>query len=900
MSHLVAKSVENPDHNLNSGATNPSSCTENGRKMSQHKLLSSMSSYESDTDVYLTNPPMKLLNVSYSPQPPSAGDVLMAGDPEQSTSNPQYRRSSHTEGCRRSRNLDEVDSGHTRGGQILFDKENQDAAVSDLSTSNNSSIHSSASYGSKNKTKVTCRASFCILFQCQHICSRFSIFDLVPVIGSIGLYFFDLVTDILNGLSYYYNRDKNKDNMFYFIVTMIVIVVPSLIMQAFSIWWEVEDISEINKQRKNVGKPAEKRCYKHLFLFIVHLLQLGPIYRYFRAIQFGLKSRRREIQGNESRWKFYNNLWKYQLSDVSFLRVMESYLEAAPQVVLQIYIMVTTMQTPFITVLSCCVSIFGMSLMIVTWQRHLRDSIPESKKQISICGSLVLFLYRTCTITSRVFALALLLNVHVWAWIALFAIHWVICTIYIICQNTKLCNSRAQEYIYNVVIGFCYTFAYINVHTKQDSNNRYRMAVYYFLIFLENVAISMVWFYFRQGGGSLLEVLLGSNNSFSAVNVTTATEAPVKSIAPNIAIGFVFAVNGLFIVGILFMLVYYMLLHPTNGGPCCNAALVNIGELNTGEATGLTASAVAARSNYNLREKRSTSQFHSWHSTSLTYEEIDNKIKKRPSSDILPQTAFTYGDEQPLEDNKRVSAVIEVNSAACSCYSLRNTALGYQPIKTQSPSSSKLLSSPSIVNQPVQKHRVDEAERKRRYFTQLIQQKRELEHQQAMLKLNMDRQFSLGEHRKLTDHEPMAQSTALCVKPKKMDKIQDFATTQSTMTPTRKHLKSRNRLHSLEESPTHSAPPSFSHGTFPRYSRSSMGLRSHQKSGGLSTMRKENYLKPISENKTIAHTSAGMRDYSASLSNLTVAMSRSKQKVPRAMSFTVKKDEVIESMESSV
>uniref|UniRef100_H2YGZ8 XK-related protein n=1 Tax=Ciona savignyi TaxID=51511 RepID=H2YGZ8_CIOSA len=330
--------------------------------------------------------------------------------------------------------MDDVDSAPSREGRILV-KENvydNDCKNSQISNSENNSECSQLSEVNENPKNVTCYSTVCILISCKNICTRFSIVDLVLILGSIGLYIFDTATDILNGLSYYNKREENKDNLFYFILTMVVIVLPSFIMQAFSIWWEWEDDSKRNEKRKENGKMVKNTCCKHFFLCIVHVLQVGPIYRYIRAIHHGVKSRRRELQGNKKRFDFYDKMWKYQLSDVSFLRVMESYLESAPQVVLQIYIMIKTMQTPFITVLSCCVSIIGMSSMLVSWQRNLRDTLPKelNKKQISICGTIMLFLYRTCTITARVFALALLLIVNIWAWLGFFVGHWVLCFIW--------------------------------------------------------------------------------------------------------------------------------------------------------------------------------------------------------------------------------------------------------------------------------------------------------------------------------------------------------------------------------------------------------------------------------------------------------------------------------------
>jgi len=53
----------------------------------------------------------------------------------------------------------------------------------------------------------------------------------------------------------------------------------------------------------------------------------------------------------------------------------------------------------------------------------------------------------------KVFALALLLNIHVWAWIGLFIVHWFLMTCWITSQKTNFCKTRGKEIFYDVVVG---------------------------------------------------------------------------------------------------------------------------------------------------------------------------------------------------------------------------------------------------------------------------------------------------------------------------------------------------------------------------------------------------------------------------------------------------------------
>ncbi|KAJ1075876.1 hypothetical protein K5549_003204 [Capra hircus] len=63
-----------------------------------------------------------------------------------------------------------------------------------------------------------------------------------------------------------------------------------------------------------------------------------PLLRYFHTIYLGIRSRQ---SGENDRWRFY---WKmvYEYADVSMLHLLATFLESAPQLVLQLCIIVQT------------------------------------------------------------------------------------------------------------------------------------------------------------------------------------------------------------------------------------------------------------------------------------------------------------------------------------------------------------------------------------------------------------------------------------------------------------------------------------------------------------------------------------------------------------------------------
>ena len=99
------------------------------------------------------------------------------------------------------------------------------------------------------------------------------------------------------------------------------------------------------------------------------------------------------------------------------------------------------------------------------------------------------------------------------------------------------------------------------MNVKKDSINKYKMTVYYFWTLIENVAFAVLWFFRRDGRTGLNEML----PSGLALDDNVAEMAEIPQMTALQLVCLVPAVN---ILGILVMIVYYMCFHPRIG--CCN------------------------------------------------------------------------------------------------------------------------------------------------------------------------------------------------------------------------------------------------------------------------------------------------------------------------------------------
>nr|XP_056710503.1 XK-related protein 4 [Euleptes europaea] len=258
---------------------------------------------------------------------------------------------------------------------------------------------------------------------------------------------------------------------------------------------------------------------------LIHILQLGQIWRYFHTIYLGIRSRQ---SGENDRWRFY---WKmvYEYADVSMLHLLATFLESAPQLVLQLCIVVQTRTLQALQGLTAAASLVSLAWALASYQKALRDS-RDDKKPISYMAVIIQFCWHFFTIAARVITFALFASVFQLYFGIFIVLHWCIMTFWIVHCETEFCITKWEEIVFDMVVGIIYIFSWFNV---KEGRTRCRLFVYYFVILLENTALSALWYLYK---------------------------APLISDA--FAIPALCVVFSSFLTGIVFMLMYYAFFHP--------------------------------------------------------------------------------------------------------------------------------------------------------------------------------------------------------------------------------------------------------------------------------------------------------------------------------------------------
>ena len=183
--------------------------------------------------------------------------------------------------------------------------------------------------------------------------------------------------------------------------------------------------------------------------------------------------------------------------------------------------------------IACATSLASLSFALTSYHRALRFSLDD-KANLGYLGMFIQFVWRFFTIGARVLAMALFATQFTYWVFVLVGCHWIVMIVWVLLQRTHFCNTKCQEYIFNVVSATIYIFCYLNLI---EGHTRLRYLFYYTLVYCENLFMILGWWMYAH------------------------TESKWY-INPAIAL-----VCAGFFIGIAFQLLYYTMFHPNNYPP---------------------------------------------------------------------------------------------------------------------------------------------------------------------------------------------------------------------------------------------------------------------------------------------------------------------------------------------
>ncbi|KAB5535444.1 hypothetical protein PHYPO_G00117720 [Pangasianodon hypophthalmus] len=375
---------------------------------------------------------------------------------------------------------------------------------------------------------------------------KYGAWDGLWLVAAAAVYFTDVATDVWLAVDYYLRRDY-----WWFGLTLFFVALGSISVQVFSFRWFVHDFSTSESDAAatdSSSRTNEKRSAPCAFCLwflqsVIHILQLGQIWRYFRTIYLGIRSRR---SGENDRWRFY---WRmvYEYADVSMLHLLATFLESAPQLVLQLCIIIQTHKLQAVQGMTAAASLVSLAWALASYQKALRDS-RDDKKPVSYLAVIIQFCWHFFTIAARVVTFALFASVFQLYFGIFIVLHWCIMTFWIVHCETEFCVTKWEEIVFDMVVGIIYIFSWFNV---KEGRTRCRLFIYYLVILLENAALSALWYLYRSPLG------------------TDAFAVPALCV-----------IFSSFFTGIVFMLMYYAFFHPNGPRFGRSASLSQLDDTN--------------------------------------------------------------------------------------------------------------------------------------------------------------------------------------------------------------------------------------------------------------------------------------------------------------------------------
>ncbi|XP_077412605.1 XK-related protein 4 [Vanacampus margaritifer] len=404
---------------------------------------------------------------------------------------------------------------------------------------------------------------------------KYTLWDCLWIVAAVAVYVADVGTDVWLSVDYYLHRDY-----WWFGLTLFFVVLGSFSVQLFSFRWFVHDFStedaaesaadcshmdgnkllsgsashgDVSAQHppttpqrqastasKNtttkstnstaMGSRTRKRSTSYSLCMwfsqsLIHIFQMGQIWRYLHTIYLGIRSRQ---SAETDRWRYH---WRmiYEFADVSMLHLLATFLESAPQLVLQLCIIIQTHKLQPVQGMTAAASLVSLAWALASYQKALRES-RDDKKPITYLAVVIQFCWHFFTIAARVITFALFASVFQLYFGIFIVLHWCIMTFWIVHCETDFCISKWEEIVFDMVVGIIYIFSWFNV---KEGRTRCRLFIYYLVILVENAALSALWYIYRS-------------------------PHPTDSFAvPALCVIF-----SSFLTGVVFLLMYYAFFHP--------------------------------------------------------------------------------------------------------------------------------------------------------------------------------------------------------------------------------------------------------------------------------------------------------------------------------------------------
>ncbi|VDM54723.1 unnamed protein product [Angiostrongylus costaricensis] len=151
-------------------------------------------------------------------------------------------------------------------------------------------------------------------------------FDLFCFCFAMITYTFDVISDVTTAIFHYYDG-----RMIACLFILLLSLVPSIVLNAVSFAWIVDD-SRLKTKSRGKSNNDVMKCETYGNHGLLCILQIGPLWWFYKALVHGIRFR---LESDPiKRRKHFCRMIEAE-KDATMLRFFESFLESAPQLIIQ-------------------------------------------------------------------------------------------------------------------------------------------------------------------------------------------------------------------------------------------------------------------------------------------------------------------------------------------------------------------------------------------------------------------------------------------------------------------------------------------------------------------------------------------------------------------------------------
>lgn len=304
-------------------------------------------------------------------------------------------------------------------------------------------------------------------------------------ICGLFLYSMDICTDTALAVRYFQETHYVWSGM-----TALFIIGGLIVNQIFSYVWFLDDYGDTKDENESKQAPD---CRRKGNVLALHVFGMGIFFRYFNLLRKGYRELWKGQRLNDDASQEMHHALFCMAADVSMLKLFETFLESAPQLLLQLYICQGHDKWSVLQYLSLIFSFFNLAWSLVDYRRCLRQSLLGTQDLLPGLPTVVYLFYKLCTVTSLTLSYSLLLILSIYSTIG-FTVFWLLGTIWAHHLQTNFCTSRVLELLYRGVIGTILVFSFFNV---KGQNTKKEMTIYYFFCSTINLSTPLMLFFLK-------------------------------------------------------------------------------------------------------------------------------------------------------------------------------------------------------------------------------------------------------------------------------------------------------------------------------------------------------------------------------------------------------------------